>query len=244
MNIKKTKIKLREFEKLKCIILTSIILVLFFFKNNIYSQSKDLKSKNIISIKKSIFSTLLLKDNNSLIFNQSKPSSNLFNNTFSDYNISFQRRVNSRLFLGIDYYSFNSFNEIDPISLSLSLAGLERKNFLAKTGIQQVRISVFYTILNNNNFIIRAGLYIPFFREKTTDLTLIYQEKMNENNLIYNSASDKDSKLYLGIVTPEVAIDFLYNFSFLEAGISTSWNSTTSENEPMIRFSAVLNINL
>lgn len=236
--------KLEKFEKKNYRVLKLIVIILFFLSNNIYSQSKDIKSKNIISIKKDFFSTLLLKDNNSLIFNQSEPSSNLFNNTFSDYNISFQRRVNSRLFLGIDYYNFNAFNEIDPVSLSLSLSGLERKNFLSKTGIQQVRISGFYTILNNNDFIIRAGLYIPFFQEKTTDLTLIYQEKTNENNLVYNSTSDKDSKLYLGIVTPEIAVDFLYNFNFLEAGISTSWNSTTSENEPIIRFSAVLNINL
>jgi hypothetical protein len=224
-----------------------IKIAFFFFLiiSNIYSQQdKEKKSKSIISIKKNLFSTLLLEDNNSLIFNQSKPSSNLFNNTYSDYNISFQQRIGSHFYLGLDYYNFNAYAEINPVSLSLSLAGLERKKFVSKTGIQLFRISGFYDVLNKNNLIIRAGIYIPFFEKKTKDLTLIYKEKINENNLVSSSTSYNLSKFYLGIVRPEIAIDFLYNFSSLETGISTSWNSTISDNEPIIRFSAVLNIYL
>ncbi|PQB08352.1 hypothetical protein BST83_15380 [Polaribacter filamentus] len=62
---------------------------------------------------------------------------------------------------------------------------------------------------------------------------------MVSNSTIYNL-----SKFYLGIVRPEIAVDFLYSFSSLETGISTSWNSTISDNEPIIRFSVVLNIYL
>ena len=235
--------KLRKFEKLNYRLLTSIMILLFFLSNRVYAQTKDVKSKNLISIKKNFFSTLLFEDNNSFIFNQSKSSSNLFNNNFSDYNISFQRKISSRLFLGIDYYSFSAFNEIDPVGLSLSPT-LERNKFLSKTGIQQVRISGLYNILIRNNFIIRASLYIPFFEHTKTDLTLIYQDAMNQNSLFSQSVSGDENKFYLGITNSEVAIDFLYDFNFLEAGISTSWNSTVSENEPIIRFSAVLNIYL
>jgi hypothetical protein len=222
-------------------VLTSIIIALIFLSNNISSQSKDIKSKNIISIKKDFFSSLLFENNNSLIFNQSEPNSNLFNNTFSDYNISYQRKVGTRLYLGIDYYNFSSYNEINPISLSLSPI-LERNKFLSKTGIQQIRISGFYDILIRNNFIIRAGLYIPFFNNTKTDLTLIYQDETNQNSLFTESVSTNENKFYLGIVDPEVSIDFLYDFNFLEAGISTSWNSSVSRNDPIMRFSAVLNI--
>jgi hypothetical protein len=95
--------KLRKFEKLNYRLLPSIMILLFFLSNRVYAQTKDVKSKNLISIKKNFFSTLLFADNNSFIFNQSKSSSNLFNNNFSDYNISFQRKISSRLFFGSDY---------------------------------------------------------------------------------------------------------------------------------------------
>ncbi|MFQ3182083.1 MAG: hypothetical protein ACI9Z4_001684 [Polaribacter sp.] len=219
------------------------MIVIFFLSNSVYSQSKDVKSKNLISIKNFFFSTLLFEENYSFIFNQSESSSNLFNNNFLDYNISFQRKISFRLFLGIDYYSFSAFNEIDPISLSLRPV-LERNKFLSKTGIQQVRISGLYNILIRNNFIIRASLYIPFFEHRKIDLTLIYQDAMNQNSLFSQSVSGDENKVYLGITNSEVAIDFLYDFNFLEAGISTSWNSTVNKNEPIIRFSAVLNIYL
>jgi hypothetical protein len=75
-------------------------------------------------------------------------------------------------------------------------------------------------------------------------LTLIYQDAVDQNSLFSQSISGDENKFYLGITNPEVAIDFLYDFNYLEAGISTSWNSTVSENEPIIRFSAVLNIYL
>ena len=235
--------KLIKFIKLNYRLLTSIMILLFFLSNRVYAQTKDVKSKNLISIKKNFFSTLLFEDNNSFIFNQSESSSNLFNTNFSDYNISFQRKISSRLFLGIDHYSFSAFNEIDPVGLSLRPT-LERNKFLSKTGIQQVRISGLYNILIRNNFIIRASLYIPFFEHRKTDLTLIYQDAMDQNSLFSQTVSGDENKFYLGITNSEVAIDFLYDFNYLEAGISTSWNSTVSENEPIIRFSAVLNIYL
>ena len=91
---------------------TKTAILFFLLVSNIYSQqNKEEKLKNIISIKKNLFSTLLLEDNNSLIFNQSKPSSNIFNNTYSDYNISFQRRIGTHFFLGLDYYNFNEYTK-------------------------------------------------------------------------------------------------------------------------------------
>ncbi|QTE24201.1 hypothetical protein [Polaribacter cellanae] len=158
-------------------------------------------------------------------------------------NISYHRKINSRLFLGVDYYDFNSYNEINPVSLSLSPV-LERNKFISKTESQQIRISGFYDILVRNKFIIRAGLYIPFFNSSKVDLTLIYQDEMNQNSLFLVSVSTNENKFYLGIVDSEISIDFLYDLNFLEAGISTSWHSSISRNDPIMRFSAVLNIYL
>ncbi len=209
------------------------------FSTSIYSQNKE--QKNIITIKKDVFSSLLIWDNNSKIFNQDKPSSNLFNHTFSDYNIGYQRKIGKRFFIGLDYYHFDAFNDIDPISLR-SLLGFERDRFVSQTNIQLLRLSGHYTILDRKRFAIRANLYIPIFERRSEDYTLVYHEEINKDNLAVSYIKIKENKFFLGIVTPEAGFDFLYKFAHLEAGIATSWNYMLTPNESSIRCAAVLNI--
>ncbi len=214
--------------------------VIFLFIINLSFAQND--SKNIISIKKDVFSTLLLNDNNSFIFNQDKPTSHLFSDNFSDYNIGYQRKIGKRFFVGVDYYNFDAFNDINPVGLSLKSAGLEKDRFVAKTNMKIFRISGHYTILNKEKFAIKANLYLPIFERYSKDLTLIYHLKEDKEKLstVYTSATN--NKFYLGIVRPEVSVDFLYKLPHIEAGISASWNSMLTPNEPVIRCSAVLNI--
>ncbi|WP_172914831.1 hypothetical protein [Capnocytophaga canis] len=93
------------------------LLLVIGITHQLYSQ--DAESKNFISFKKGVLNTLLLEDGDSSIFDQSKPTSHLFNETYSDYNISYQRKISSRFLLGVDFYGFNAFNKINPYSLSL-----------------------------------------------------------------------------------------------------------------------------
>ncbi len=233
-NIKKNAIMNTKQNKIILFIFTTL------FSVNIYSQSNE--QSNIISVKKDVFSTLLLNDNNSFIFNQDKPTSHLFNNHFSDYNIGYQRKIGKRFFIGADYYNFDAFNDIAPITLNSTLTGFERDRFVAKTNMKIVRISGHYTVLDKEEFAIKANLYIPIFERYSKDLTLVYHLKEDKEKLSAVYVSDINKKFYIGIVRPEISVDFLYKLPHIEAGISTSWNSMLTPNEPVIRCSAVLNI--
>lgn len=208
--------------------------------NHLYAQDKE--DKNIISIKKGILNTLLLEDGDSYIFDQSKPTSHLFNETYSDYNISYQRKVSSRFLLGIDFYGFNAYNKINPFGLSLGYVGLVREDFSSHTNVKLFRASVFYSLLDREFFKIRAGVYIPLYEIKNQSVMAIYANKSKKSDLKYISTDVNTSRFFLGIVQPEVAVDFLYSFNHIETGIATSWNSNISPNEPIIRFSAILNV--
>lgn len=215
-----------------------LLFLMIGITNHLYAQDKE--DKNIISIKKGILNTLLLEDNNSYIFDQSKPTSHLFNETYSDYNISYQRKVSSRFLLGIDFYGFNAYNKINPVTLGLY--GFDKEELTSNTNIKLFRASVFYSLLDREFFKIRAGVYIPLYEIKNQSVMAIYANKSKKSDLKYISTDVNTSRFFLGIVQPEVAVDFLYSFNHIETGIATSWNSNISPNEPIIRFSAILNV--
>lgn len=219
----------------------TILLLLLVGGGNLLC-AQDTESKNIISIKKGVLSTLLLEDGDSFIFDQSKPTSNIFSGTYSDYNISYQRKTGARWLLGIDFYGFNAYNKIDPYSLSLKHVELNRKDFTSHTDVKLFRGSIFYSLLDREFFKIRAGIYIPLYEIKNQHITATYVRENNSNSLHYVTIDKKTSGFFLGIVQPEIAVDFLYSFNNIETGVATSWNSTISTNEPIIRFSAILNI--
>ncbi len=221
---------------------SSIIIFVFtvLLSTSIFSQSKE--QKNSITIKKDVFSSLLTWDNNSAIFNQDKPSSNLFNHTFSDYNIGYQRKVSKRFSIGVDYYHFDAYNEIAPISLHSVVVGFERDRFMAQTDIQLLRLSGHYTILDRDKFAIRMGVYIPFYERRSKDYTFVYHEEINHENSVTYYLKTVENKFFLGVGSPEVGFDFLYKFSHLEAGVATSWNYMLTPNESTVRCTAVLNI--
>lgn len=216
------------------------LLLMIAITNHLYSQ--DTEGKNFISVKKGILNTLLLEDGDSSIFDQSKPTSHLFNGTYSDSNFSYQRKVSSHFLLGIDFYSFNAYNKIDPYSLSLKYLGLFRRDFSSHTDIKLFRGSVFYSLLDREFFKIRAGVYIPLYEMSKQSITAAYVKENKSDEITYVTSEKKTNGFFLGIVQPEVAVDFLYCFNYIEAGIATSWNSNISPNEPIIRFSAVLNV--
>ncbi|MFK8284509.1 hypothetical protein [Capnocytophaga canis] len=216
------------------------LLLVIGITHQLYSQ--DAESKNFISFKKGVLNTLLLEDGDSSIFDQSKPTSHLFNETYSDYNISYQRKISSRFLLGVDFYGFNAFNKINPYSLSLQRIGLVRKDFSSHTDVKLFRGSIFYSLLDREYFKIRAGMYIPLYEIKNQSITAAYERENKREEVVYIIDNKKTSGIFLGIVQPEIAVDFLYCFNNIETGIATSWNSNISSNEPIIRFSVVLNV--
>ncbi|WP_172914832.1 hypothetical protein [Capnocytophaga canis] len=85
-------------------------------------------------------------------------------------------------------------------------------------------------------------MYIPLYEIKNQSITAAYERENKREEVVYIIDNKKTSGIFLGIVQPEIAVDFLYCFNNIETGIATSWNSNISSNEPIIRFSAVLNV--